>query len=105
MAEAPRAYPVNLIDEDDGTVLVTSPDFPELRRSRLAAAHNRLAVALKEPNRDTATRLEADAQALDERLDALRQERADTPIDGTQASHSANAPLHSSSLTVQRVDY
>ena len=30
MAEAPRAYPVNLIDEYDGTVLVTSPDFPEL---------------------------------------------------------------------------
>ena len=30
MAEAPRAYPVNLIDECDGTVLVTSPDFPEL---------------------------------------------------------------------------
>ena len=26
----PRAYPVNLIDEYDGTVLVTSPDFPEL---------------------------------------------------------------------------
>ena len=48
-------------------------------RSRLSAACNRLAVALKEPNRDTATRLEADAQALDERLDALRQERADTP--------------------------
>ena len=30
MAEATRAYPVNLIDEYDGTVLVTSPDFPEL---------------------------------------------------------------------------
>ena len=30
MAEAPGAYPVNLIDEYDGTVLVTSPDFPEL---------------------------------------------------------------------------
>ena len=30
MAEAPRAYPVNLIDEYDGTVLVTSPDFPDL---------------------------------------------------------------------------
>ena len=30
MAEAPRTYPVNLIDECDGTVLVTSPDFPEL---------------------------------------------------------------------------
>ena len=29
-AEAPRAYPVNLIDEYDGTVLVTWPDFPEL---------------------------------------------------------------------------
>ena len=29
-AEATRAYPVNLIDEYDGTVLVTSPDFPEL---------------------------------------------------------------------------
>ena len=48
-------------------------------RSRLSAARNRLAVALQEPNRDTATRLEADAQALDERLEALRQERADTP--------------------------
>ena len=48
-------------------------------RSRLSAARNRLAVALKEPNRDTTTRLEADAQALDERLEALRQERADTP--------------------------
>ena len=30
MAEAPRAYPVNLIDEYDGTVLVAWPDFPEL---------------------------------------------------------------------------
>ena len=30
MAEAPGAYPVNLIDEYDGTVRVTSPDFPEL---------------------------------------------------------------------------
>ena len=29
MGEATRAHPVNLIDED-GTVLVTSPDFPEL---------------------------------------------------------------------------
>ena len=29
-AEATRAYPVNLIDEYDGTVLVTWPDFPEL---------------------------------------------------------------------------
>ncbi len=29
MAEAPRAYPVNLIDEYDGTVLVAWPDFPE----------------------------------------------------------------------------
>ena len=48
-------------------------------RSRLSAARNRLAGALQEPNRDTATRLEADAQALDERLEALRQERADTP--------------------------
>ena len=30
MAEAPRAYPVNLIDEYDGTVLVAWPDFAEL---------------------------------------------------------------------------
>ena len=36
-------------------------------------------MALKEHHRDTATRLEADAQALDERLDALKRERADTP--------------------------
>ena len=48
-------------------------------RSRLAAARNRLAVALQEPHQDTATRLEADAQALDERLEALKRERADTP--------------------------
>ena len=48
-------------------------------RSRLAAAGNRLAVALKEHHRDTATRLEADAQALDERLEALKRERVDTP--------------------------
>ena len=48
-------------------------------RSRLAAARNLLAVALKQHRRDTATRLEADAQALDERLDGLKQERTDTP--------------------------
>ena len=34
MAEAPTAYPVNLIDEYDGTVLVASPDLPELTTVR-----------------------------------------------------------------------
>ena len=47
-------------------------------RSRLAAARNRLAVALQE-HRDTATRLEADATALAAELDQLKQQRADTP--------------------------
>ena len=48
-------------------------------RSRLAAARNRLAVALQEHNQDTATRLEADADAVAAELDGLKQERADTP--------------------------
>ena len=48
-------------------------------RSRLAAARNRLAVALQEHHRDTATRLEADANAVAAELDQLKQERADTP--------------------------
>ena len=39
MAEAPRAYPVNLIDEYDGTVLVASPDFPELTTFGAVRAH------------------------------------------------------------------
>ena len=47
-------------------------------RSRLAAARNRLAVALQE-HRDTTTRLEADATALAAELDELTQRRADTP--------------------------
>ena len=48
-------------------------------RSRLSAARNRLAVALQEHHRDTATRLEADANAVAAELDELKQERADTP--------------------------
>ena len=48
-------------------------------RSRLAAARNRLAKALQEHNRNTATRLEADAKAVAAELDELKQQRADTP--------------------------
>ena len=48
-------------------------------RSRLAAARNRLAEALQEHRRDTATRHEDDAKALDAQLDELKQQRADTP--------------------------
>ena len=48
-------------------------------RSRLAAARNRLAKALQEHNRNTATRLEADAKAVAGELDELKQQRADTP--------------------------
>ena len=48
-------------------------------RSRLATARNRLAEALLEHHRDTATRLEADAQALATKLDELKHQRADTP--------------------------
>ena len=48
-------------------------------RSRLAAARNRLAKALQERHRDTATRLEADANAVAAELDELKQKRADTP--------------------------
>ena len=48
-------------------------------RSRLATARNRLAEALQEHHRDTATRLEADANALAAELDQLKQRRADSP--------------------------
>ena len=48
-------------------------------RSRLATARNRLAEALLEHHRDTATRIEADAQALATKLDELKHQRADTP--------------------------
>ena len=48
-------------------------------RSRLATARNRLAEALQEHHRDTATRLQADANALAAELDQLKQQRADTP--------------------------
>ena len=53
MAEAPRAYPVNLIDEYDGTVLVTWPDFPELTTfgADLAEALAHAAGAFAEANR------------------------------------------------------
>ena len=49
-------------------------------RSRLATARNRLAEALQEHHRDTATRLEADANSLAAELDQLKQQRADSPI-------------------------
>ena len=48
-------------------------------RSRLATARNRLAEALQEHHRDTATRLDADAKALAAELDQLKQQRADSP--------------------------
>ena len=48
-------------------------------RSRLATARNRLAEALQEHDRDTATRLQADANALAAELDQLTQQRADSP--------------------------
>ncbi len=48
-------------------------------RSRLAAARDRLAAALQEQRRDTATRLEDDAKALAGELDELKQKRADLP--------------------------
>ena len=48
-------------------------------RSRLATARNRLAEALQEHHRDTATRLQADANALAAELDQLKQQRADSP--------------------------
>ena len=48
-------------------------------RNRLATARNRLAEALQEHHRDTATRLQADANALAAELDQLKQQRADTP--------------------------
>ena len=47
-------------------------------RSRLATARNRLADALQEHHRDTATRLQADANALAAELDQLKQQRAHT---------------------------
>ena len=47
-------------------------------RSRLATARNRLAEALQQHHRDTATRLEADANALAAELDQLKQQRAHT---------------------------
>ena len=47
-------------------------------RSRLATARNRLAEALQEHHRDTATRLQADANALAAELDQLTQQRAHT---------------------------
>ena len=48
-------------------------------RSRLAAARNRLAKALQEHHQDTATGLEAAANAAAAELDELKQQRADTP--------------------------
>ena len=48
-------------------------------RSRLAAARDRLAAALQEQRRDTATRLEDDAKALAGELDELKQQRVDLP--------------------------
>ena len=48
-------------------------------RSRLATARNRLAEALQQHHRDTATRLEADANSLAAELDQLKQQRADSP--------------------------
>ena len=48
-------------------------------RSRLATSRNRLAEALQEHHRDTATRLEADANALAAELDQLKQQR-DSPM-------------------------
>ena len=48
-------------------------------RSRLATARNRLAEALQEHHRDTATRLQADANSLAAELDQLKQQRADSP--------------------------
>ncbi len=47
-------------------------------RSRLAAARDRLAAALQEQRRDTAS-LDADATALAGELDQLKQQRADLP--------------------------
>ena len=47
-------------------------------RSRLATARNRLAEALQQHHRDTATRLQADANALAAELDQLKQQRAHT---------------------------
>ena len=47
-------------------------------RSRLATARNRLAEALQQHHRDTATRLDADANALAAELDQLKQQRAHT---------------------------
>ena len=48
-------------------------------RSRLATVRNRLAEALQGPHRDSATRLEADAEALAAELDGLKQRRPATP--------------------------
>ena len=48
-------------------------------RSRLATARNRLAEALQQQRRDTATGLQDDANALAAQLDALKQQRAHTP--------------------------
>ena len=48
-------------------------------RSRLAAARNRRAEALQEQRRDTATGHKDEAKALAAELDALKQQRADTP--------------------------
>ena len=45
----------------------------------MATARNRLAEALQEHHRDTATRLEADANSLAAELDQLKQQRADSP--------------------------
>ena len=47
-------------------------------RSRLATARNRLTEALQQHHRDTATRLQADANALAAELDQLKQQRAHT---------------------------
>ena len=47
-------------------------------RSRLATARNRLTEALQEHHRDTASRLQADANALAAELDQLKQQRAHT---------------------------
>ena len=47
-------------------------------RSRLATARNRLAEALQQHHRDTATRLDADANALAAELDQLKQQRVHT---------------------------
>ena len=47
-------------------------------RSRLATARNRLTEALQQHHRDTATRLQADANSLAAELDQLKQQRAHT---------------------------